>query len=101
MDISSYQEGDFLFDTSYPGNSNAGHSFEKGFRGPNSIGIIGRELAPKERYAIIEYLKSIPSEAGRATPFGGPKNPVIASQDKTWFNYKHPYNGQKKDDYIK
>jgi cytochrome c2 len=101
VDISSYQEGDFLFDTSYPGNSNAGHSFEKGFRGPNSIGIIGRELAPKERYAIIEYLKSIPSEAGRATPFGGPKNPVIASQDKTWFNYKHPYNGQKKDDYIK
>ena len=101
VDISSYQEGDFLFDTSFPGNSNAGHSFEKGFKGPNSGGIIGRELAPTERYAIIEYLKSIPTEAGRATPYGGPKNPSIASKDKTWFNYKLPYNGQEKANYIK
>ena len=84
---------DYLFDTTLIGNSNSGHSFEKGFMKTDKPGVIGRELSPKERYAIIEYLKSIPNVAGRVTPYGGPVKPVIAIQDKTWFNYKHPYNG--------
>jgi hypothetical protein len=31
-------------------------------------------LTEEERWAIVEYLKSIPEEAGRVTPFGGPSN---------------------------
>jgi hypothetical protein len=83
----SGKSGRFLLDTSLLGNSNAGHSFEHG-RGP---GIIGRELTDAERYAIIEYIKSIPDEAGRVTPYGGPEKPVLAAEDPTWFNYSHPY----------
>ena len=29
-------------------------------------------MTEEERWAIVEYLKSIPEEAGRVTPFGGP-----------------------------
>jgi hypothetical protein len=67
------------------------------------ISLHKKELESKihDKEIIIEYLKSIPTEAGRATPYGGPKNPSIASKDKTWFNYKHPYNGQEKANYIK
>jgi hypothetical protein len=83
----SGKSGGFLFDTSLVGNSNAGHSFESG-SGP---GIIGRELTDTERYAIIEYIKSIPNEAGRVTPFGGPEKPALAADDPKWFNYSHPY----------
>jgi len=67
----SGKSGTFLMDTSLPGNSNAGHSFENGPRGD---GIIGPLFTDEQRWAIIEYLKSIPEEAGRATPFGGPPN---------------------------
>jgi hypothetical protein len=83
----SGKSGGFLFDTSLVGNSNAGHSFENG-SGP---GIIGRELTDTERYAIIEYIKSIPNEPGRVTPFGGPEKPTLAADDPTWFNHSHPY----------
>jgi hypothetical protein len=74
-------------DTRLVGNSNSGHSFESK-AGP---GVIGPKLTDSQRYAIIEYLKSIPEVAGRVTPFGGPEKPTIASQDRTWFNFKHPY----------
>jgi mono/diheme cytochrome c family protein len=83
----SGKSGGYLFDTSLVGNSNVGHSFEHG-SGP---GIIGRELTDAERYAIIEYIKSIPNEAGRVTPYGGPDKPALAADDPTWFNYSHPY----------
>ena len=63
--------GKFLFDTTLFGNSNAGHSFENA---PLGNGVIGRLLTDDERWAIVEYLKSIPEEAGRVTPFGGPPN---------------------------
>ncbi len=63
--------GKFLFDTSLFGNSNAGHSFENA---PLGNGVVGRLLTDDERWAIVEYLKSIPEEAGRVTPFGGPPN---------------------------
>jgi mono/diheme cytochrome c family protein len=63
--------GKFLYDTTLVGNSNAGHSFENG---PLGNGIIGPLLTDEERWALIEYLKSIPEEAGRITPFGGPPN---------------------------
>ncbi len=69
----SGKSGTFEFDTSLPGNSNAGHSFENG---PRGNGVIGPLLTDAQRWAIVEYLKSIPEEAGRVTPFGGPPNAV-------------------------
>jgi hypothetical protein len=63
--------GTFLMDTSVRGNSNAGHSFEDGVRGN---GIIGPLFTDEQRWALVEYLKSIPEEGGRVTPFGGPAN---------------------------
>lgn len=78
---------DYLFDTSLIGNSNAGHSFQSG----SGSGVIGREFTPDERFALIEYLKSIPNAAGRVTPYGGPSNPVIASSDTSWFHYLKSY----------
>lgn len=47
-------KGGFLFDTSITGNSNRGHEFRPGCRGN---GVIGRALAPHERWALVEYLK--------------------------------------------
>ena len=64
----SEKSGSFLVDTTLPGNSNAGHSFENS---PRGNGVIGPLLSDEQRWAIIEYLKSIPEEAGRVTPFGG------------------------------
>ncbi|MBV9998886.1 MAG: hypothetical protein JO015_07200 [Verrucomicrobia bacterium] len=61
--------GKFLMDTTLEGNSNAGHSFEEG---PRGNGVIGPLLTDEQRWALVEYLKSIPEEAGRVTPFGGP-----------------------------
>jgi len=49
-------EGGFLLDTSRTGNSNKGHEFNNGRAGR---GIIGRLLTPDERFAIIEYLKTL------------------------------------------
>jgi hypothetical protein len=63
--------GTFLMDTSLRGNSNAGHSFEDG---PRGNGVLGPLFTDEQRWALIEYLKSIPEEAGRITPFGGPVN---------------------------
>jgi hypothetical protein len=67
----SGNSGKFLFDTTLEGNSNAGHSFENA---PLGNGVIGPLLTDEERWALIEYLKSIPEEAGRVTLFGGPPN---------------------------
>lgn len=86
MDTNS--KSGFLFDTTEIGNSNVGHSFQNG---PGK-GVIGRELTVAERYALIEYLKSIPSHPGQVTPYGGGANPKIAKDDPTWFNSKHPVN---------
>ena len=48
--------GASLFDTSKPGNSNAGHEFKDG---PLGNGVVGPLLSPEERMMIIEYLKSL------------------------------------------
>jgi len=61
--------GMFVLDTSLLGNSNAGHSFQDG---PRGNGVIGPLLTDDQRWALVEYLKSIPEEPGRVTPFGGP-----------------------------
>jgi len=61
--------GAFVLDASLLGNSNAGHSFQDG---PRGNGIIGPLLTDDQRWALVEYLKSIPEEPGRVTPFGGP-----------------------------
>ena len=68
--------GKFLYDTTQRGNSNAGHSFENG---PRGNGVVGPSLTDTQRWALVEYLKSIPSEAGRVTPFGGPPNAVTGN----------------------
>ena len=60
--------GSFLLDTTLLGNSNAGHSFQDG---PRGNGVIGPLLTDDQRWAIVEYLKSIPEEPGRVTPYGG------------------------------
>ena len=75
--------GRFVLDTTLVGNSNAGHSFESG---PRGRGVIGRLLTEIERWALVEYLKSIPGEAGQITPFGGPKDPVEAWEDETFYH---------------
>jgi hypothetical protein len=51
--------GAFLFDTSLPGNSNAGHEFRNA--PPNTPGVIGPYLTREQRYDIIEYLKVLDS----------------------------------------
>jgi hypothetical protein len=48
--------GGFALDTSIEGNRNTGHEFRDGPRGG---GVIGRGLAPAERRALIEYLKTL------------------------------------------
>jgi|CZKJ01.1.fsa_nt_gi mono/diheme cytochrome c family protein len=53
-------DGGFEFDTDqpgdpHPGNSNAGHEF----RDTPGKGVIGPELSDDERWAIIEYLKTL------------------------------------------
>jgi hypothetical protein len=63
------ESGAFVIDTRLLGNSNAGHSFQGGPRGD---GIIGPLLTEDQRWELVEYLKSIPEEPGRVTPFGGP-----------------------------
>jgi hypothetical protein len=69
----SGKSGTYMVDTSLVGSSNAGHSFEDA---PRGNGVIGPLLTDDERWALVEYLKSIPEEAGRVTPFGGPPNAV-------------------------
>jgi hypothetical protein len=65
----SGNSGRFLFDTALVGNSNSGHSFEDG---PRGNGVIGPLLTDEQRWGLVEYLKSIPEQPGRVTPFGGP-----------------------------
>ena len=77
----SGKSGNFLFDASLIGNSNAGHSFENG---PRGNGIIGPLLTEQQRWALVEYLKSIPEEAGRVTRYGGPPNARTGNQP--WAN---------------
>jgi hypothetical protein len=47
--------GGFKFDTSKPGNSNAGHEFSD-TPGP---GVIGPALKPDEKAALMAYLKTL------------------------------------------
>ena len=49
-------EGGYRYDVTTPGNSNQGHLFTDGPRGK---GVIGPSLPPEDRWALIEYLKSI------------------------------------------
>lgn len=79
--------GKFLFDTTKIGNSNMGHSFEQG---PRGAGVIGRLLTDDERWAIVEYMKSIPSAPAQVTPYGGPKDAVEAWRDVNFFNNMYP-----------
>jgi mono/diheme cytochrome c family protein len=48
-------KGYFILDTSRPANRNTGHEFSD----DKHEGVIGPALSPDERYAIIEFLKTI------------------------------------------
>jgi hypothetical protein len=58
--------GHFQFRRDVDGNSNLGHEFRNAPRGTK--GVIGPYLSPKERLAIIEYMKLMP---GLKSPDGG------------------------------
>jgi mono/diheme cytochrome c family protein len=49
-------KGAYLYDVTKPGNSNHGHQFKDG---PRGNGVVGPALALDDRFAIIEYLKSL------------------------------------------
>jgi hypothetical protein len=90
----SGESGTFLYDTALIGNANTGHSFENG----SGRGIIGRLLSDDERWALIEYMKSIPNEPSQISPFGGPEDPVQAWKDDTFYHVRNPgtFNGAPK-----
>jgi len=67
----SGKSGKFEFDTSLTGNSNAGHSSQTG---PRGNGVVGPLLTEQQRWALVEYLKSIPETDAQVSPFGGPPN---------------------------
>ena len=73
----SGNSGTYLLDTSLLGNSNAGHSFENG---PRGNGIVGPLLTDAQRWALVEYLKSIPEKDAQVSPFGGPPNARTGKQ---------------------
>src|SRR5262249_8084315 len=50
------EKGLYQFKLDQPGNSNSGHEFRDG---PKGKGVIGPLLTPDDRWALIEYLKSI------------------------------------------
>lgn len=54
-DTSELKAG-YFYDVSRPGNSNHGHEFKDG---PKGNGVIGPGLSPEDRWAIVEYLKSL------------------------------------------
>ena len=55
-----YLANGFEFDTSIRGNSNSGHQFRKEYDENKPVtGIIGKYLEPKDRKALIEYLKTL------------------------------------------
>jgi hypothetical protein len=56
-------EGGYQYDVKSTGNSNSGHEFKDG---PLGKGTIGPALSPDERWAVVEYLKSL-EEPARAT----------------------------------
>lgn len=49
-------KGGYLYDVTKPGNDNHGHEFKDGPRGK---GVIGPALSPKDRWALVEYMKSL------------------------------------------
>jgi len=59
--VSQEFEGAFKMDTTLSGNYNTGHEFDdfKMEAGAPRQGIIGRKLHIDERYALIEYLKTL------------------------------------------
>jgi len=49
-------KGGYLYDVRKPGNNNQGHEFKDG---PMGNGVVGPALSPDDRFALIEYLKSL------------------------------------------
>jgi hypothetical protein len=49
-------KGAYFYDVTKPGNSNRGHEFKNA---PIGNGVVGPALSPDDRFAVIEYLKSL------------------------------------------
>ncbi len=57
------RDGGFWFDTRISGNANTGHEFRPGYGAwspgaPPQYGVIGPGYSPRQRYEIIEYVKT-------------------------------------------
>ncbi|TRD20647.1 di-heme-cytochrome C peroxidase [Palleronia caenipelagi] len=85
--------GDYTFDTTLVGMSNAGHSFEDA---PLGRGVVGRALSEEERYAIIEYLKTLPNGPNQEAPYGGPEGEF----DDAWADGSNYFNAVKPSGYF-
>lgn len=60
--LEELSDAGFWFDTTIEGNLNTGHEFRAGYvqwqpGAPPQYGVIGPELSPDERWALVEYLK--------------------------------------------
>jgi hypothetical protein len=51
--------GGFAMDTTKPGNRNTGHEFSGEAQHPTGKGVIGPLLTDEQRWAIVEYLKTL------------------------------------------
>ncbi len=87
--VTTEGSGDYVFDTTLVGMSNKGHSFEDA---PLGRGVVGRAFSEQERYAIIEYMKTLPNGPGREAPYGGPDGEFDHAwgENSTFFNAVKP-----------
>lgn len=77
-------EGSFVFDTSIPGNSRAGHEFKDVTE--VTPGVIGPALSHDDKMAIIEYMKVINDVRQDSTE--------LARRAKELYDTKHLYEGK-------
>ena len=54
-----YVDGLFVLDARLPGNRNTGHIFDDRSDGVANQGRIGQKLSENEKFALIEYLKTL------------------------------------------
>jgi hypothetical protein len=88
-------EGAFLYDTSLPGNSNAGHDFRDA--PPNTRGVIGPYLTPEQRLDILEYLKILRSVQELLDANPATKDRLV--QRNALLNAMSPFYEQRKREY--
>ncbi len=91
--VTTEGSGDYTFDTTLVGMSNKGHSFEDA---PLGRGVVGRAFTDEERYAIIEYMKTLPNGPDQHAPYGGPEGEF----DDAWGEGSNYFNAVKPTGYF-